>query len=114
MGQLTGNCTNVLVNTTAGEYIKYIRAQHTSTSLYQLTFVTSKGTKTTIGKQYAGTKNTTFEFNDNERRFVGFNGTLSSTRVVSIAPQIYNNTCLVEAFANASKESPANVTETDV
>ena len=112
VGEMVGNCTNVFVNTTAGEYIRNITAEYTSTSLYRLTFVTSKGTKTTVGRQYAGTKAKFFIFDDAEARFVGFNGT-HTTRVNSISPQTYNSTCLAEAFANATETTEVEPAVTD-
>lgn len=114
VGDMVGNCTNIYINNTAGDYIKNITVQYTSTSLYQLTFFTNNGTRTTVGRQYAGTKTKVYQFNDSEARFVGFNGTYSR-RVTSLSPQTYNSTCLAEIYANETEETSTDIdsTETD-
>jgi hypothetical protein len=70
------------------------------------------GKKTTIGKFGSGSSTKVYNFDDINTKFVGFSGTQSLTKgVLSVAPQSYNSTCLVN-LANANATKVENKTDT--
>ena len=71
------------------------------------------GKKTTIGKLGSGSTTKVYNFDDVNTKFFGFSGTQSLTKgVLSVAPQSYNSTCLIN-FANANATKVENKTNTD-